>query len=160
MNRSLWFACGAAVGLAGSLDAADSARSPLTAERMWQIKRLAAPALSPDGKWAAVPVTTYDVKEDKALTDLWLVPTGGGEAAPAHHATSGERVEPAPGARTASGSRSRPSAATTRTRSSTSSRPAAARRAASPRVPTGARRAKWFPDSQAHRVREPRLART
>jgi dipeptidyl aminopeptidase/acylaminoacyl peptidase len=47
---------------------------------MWSLKRLGAPALSPDGAWAAVPVTTFDLKEDKGLTDLWLLPTSGGAA--------------------------------------------------------------------------------
>ncbi len=55
-------------------------RGPLTAELLWQLKRLAAPAVSPDGRWAAVPVTTPDVKQDKMPSDIWLVPTDGGEA--------------------------------------------------------------------------------
>jgi dipeptidyl aminopeptidase/acylaminoacyl peptidase len=82
MKTSLAFACGVSVLLAGGAEAADQARGPLTAERMWQIQRLASPAASPDGKWAAVAVTTFDVKEDKGLTDLWLVPTAGGEPRP------------------------------------------------------------------------------
>jgi Tol biopolymer transport system component len=44
------------------------------------VKRLAAPAISPDGQWAVVPVTSWDVKEDKALTDLWLLKTDGSES--------------------------------------------------------------------------------
>ena len=51
----------------------------LTAERMWELARLGTPSVSPDGRWAAVPVTRYDRKEDKGKTDLWLVPTEGGE---------------------------------------------------------------------------------
>ena len=47
---------------------------------LWQIKRLGAPALLPDGRSAVLPVTSYDVKGDKASTDLWLVPTTPGEA--------------------------------------------------------------------------------
>jgi dipeptidyl aminopeptidase/acylaminoacyl peptidase len=82
MNRCLWFACGAAVLLAGGVQAADTGRSPLTPELMWQLQRLASPAVSPDGKWVSVAVTTYDVKEDKGLTDLWLLSTAGGEARP------------------------------------------------------------------------------
>jgi dipeptidyl aminopeptidase/acylaminoacyl peptidase len=49
-------------------------------ETLWKIKRLGGPEISPDGKWAAVPVTTYDVPKDKSTTNLWLVPTDGGEA--------------------------------------------------------------------------------
>jgi dipeptidyl aminopeptidase/acylaminoacyl peptidase len=55
-------------------------RPPLSAEALWQIKRLGAPSLSPDGRFAVVPVTSYDVKADKPLTDLWIVPTEAGEA--------------------------------------------------------------------------------
>ena len=55
-------------------------KTPLTAELLWQVKRLGAPAVSPDGQWCGGPVTTCDVKEDKVLTDIWLVPTDGGES--------------------------------------------------------------------------------
>ncbi len=55
-------------------------KSPLTVETLWKIKRLGGPEISPDGKWAVVPVTTYDVPKDKGTANLWLVPTDGGEA--------------------------------------------------------------------------------
>jgi dipeptidyl aminopeptidase/acylaminoacyl peptidase len=64
--------------LGGTVAAAD--KEPLTAETLWQMKRLGGPGLSPDGRWAVLPVTAYDLKEDKGYTDLWLVPTGGTEA--------------------------------------------------------------------------------
>ncbi len=47
--------------------------APFSAERMWGLQRLGAPAVSPDGRLAVVPVTRYDVEENKGLTDLWLV---------------------------------------------------------------------------------------
>ena len=53
-------------------------RTPPTA--MWQLKRLGDPAISPDGRLAVVPVTTYDVDKNKGETDLWLVPTKSGKA--------------------------------------------------------------------------------
>ena len=81
MRRVLWLACGAAL-LAGDVVAADAARTPLTAEVLWKIQRLASPAVSPDGQWVALGVTAYDVKEDKGQSDIWLVPTAGGEARP------------------------------------------------------------------------------
>lgn len=56
------------------------AGAALSAETLWQIKRLGGPDLSPDGRWAVVPVTTFDVPKDKGTTDLWLVPTEPGEA--------------------------------------------------------------------------------
>ena len=54
--------------------------TPLTAESMWALKRLGDPAITPDGSLAVVPVTTFDVAENKGLTDLWLVSVAGGEA--------------------------------------------------------------------------------
>jgi dipeptidyl aminopeptidase/acylaminoacyl peptidase len=72
---------------------AEGDKAPLSADTMWQIKRLGAPALLPDGSGAVVPVTSYDVKGDKALTDLWLVPTTPGEA---RQLTSHEGSESSP----------------------------------------------------------------
>src|SRR6185503_11918189 len=51
-----------------------------TAERMWALKRLSDPAITPDGKFAVLPVTTYDIAENKGFTDLWMVPVAGGPA--------------------------------------------------------------------------------
>lgn len=57
-----------------------AARTRMTPEVLWSLKRLGAPSISPDGKWAAIAVTQYDIKEDKGKTDIWLVPTAGGDA--------------------------------------------------------------------------------
>src|SRR6185503_1612027 len=80
MKRAASMAVVVAVLLAARAASAEGERTPLTAELLWQIKRVGAPSLSPDGRTAVVPVTSYDVKGDKGLTDLWLVPTDGGEA--------------------------------------------------------------------------------
>ncbi|MGY0504678.1 prolyl oligopeptidase family serine peptidase [Luteimonas sp. e5] len=48
------------------------AKVPFSAERSWQLQRIAAPTLSPDGSTVIAPVTRYDVDKDEALTDLWL----------------------------------------------------------------------------------------
>ena len=67
-----------AAGLA--LAPAVRAAQPYTAEAMWQLKRLADPAISPDGRLAVVPVTKYDMEKNKGDADLWLVPTKPGKA--------------------------------------------------------------------------------
>lgn len=72
---------------------ASHAQEPFTAEAMWGLKRLADPAISPDGRMAVVPVTTHDVAENKGNTDLWLVPTKPGRA---RQLTSGEANDSAP----------------------------------------------------------------
>jgi dipeptidyl aminopeptidase/acylaminoacyl peptidase len=57
-----------------------AAPQPLSAETMWQMLRVGDPRLSPDGRRAVVPVTRYDVKENKGYTDLYVIPTAGGPA--------------------------------------------------------------------------------
>jgi dipeptidyl aminopeptidase/acylaminoacyl peptidase len=44
----------------------------MSAERAWQIQRLGNPAITPDGKTIVAPVTNFDLKENKGLTDLWM----------------------------------------------------------------------------------------
>lgn len=51
-----------------------------TAETMWSLARLGDPSLSPRGDYAVVPVTSYDVDENRGYTDLWLLPTREGSA--------------------------------------------------------------------------------
>ena len=65
--------------LAATAHSQDATRT-LTAEKMWALQRLGDPAITPDGRQAVVPVTRYDIAENKGFTDLWLVPTAGGEA--------------------------------------------------------------------------------
>jgi dipeptidyl aminopeptidase/acylaminoacyl peptidase len=52
-------------------------RQPLTHETMWLMKRVGAPAISPDGRWVVFSVTepAYDEKEQSS--DLWLAPADG-----------------------------------------------------------------------------------
>lgn len=52
----------------------------MTATDMWGLKRVASPALSPDGKSAVVSVSVFDLKTDKRAADLWLFPVDGGPA--------------------------------------------------------------------------------
>jgi len=68
-----------ALAFSASAIATDNSRL-LTAEKMWALKRLGDPAITPDGLTAVVPVTTYDIAENKGLTDLWLIPVAGGPA--------------------------------------------------------------------------------
>jgi dipeptidyl aminopeptidase/acylaminoacyl peptidase len=66
----------AALALA-ALPAAFANGRPITHEDVWTFARLSPPALSADGRQAAVVVTrpAYDPKEQEA--DLWLLPTDG-----------------------------------------------------------------------------------
>ena len=83
------------------------------------MKRVGAPAVSPDGKWVVFSVTEPAYDEKKEVADLWIVARRRQRAAAAAHVVEGRRERRRPGARTAGGSRSRPSARTTRWRRST-----------------------------------------
>ena len=50
-----------------------------TAEDLWRIPRVGAPVPSPDGRVAAVTVTTFDLQKNEGRTRIWLVPAAGGE---------------------------------------------------------------------------------
>jgi len=58
------------------LGAAD--RKPLTVEDMWAVQRVGMPALSPDGRTVAYTVSVYDMEENRANGDVWIVPLAGG----------------------------------------------------------------------------------
>ncbi|HYC62885.1 MAG TPA: S9 family peptidase [Thermoanaerobaculia bacterium] len=53
---------------------------PLTHETMWLMKRVGAPAISPDGKWVVFSVTEPSYDEKEQSNDLWLVPADGSAA--------------------------------------------------------------------------------
>ena len=55
-----------------------AAKAPITHETMWLMKRVGAPAVSPDGASAVFTVTEPAYKSSDQATDLWLVPADGG----------------------------------------------------------------------------------
>ncbi len=69
----------ALVAISPLVPAQESARVPFSAERSWEIQRVGAPTIAPDGSFAICAVTRYDVAADKGLADLWLWPTDGAE---------------------------------------------------------------------------------
>jgi dipeptidyl aminopeptidase/acylaminoacyl peptidase len=54
-----------------------TAPKPITHEALWMMKRVGAPAVSPDGKWVVFSVVEPSYDTDKSVSDLWLVPTDG-----------------------------------------------------------------------------------
>jgi dipeptidyl aminopeptidase/acylaminoacyl peptidase len=52
-------------------------KRPITHEDVWLMKRVGAPAVSPDGKWAVTSVTEPSYDAAKTVSDLWLVSLDG-----------------------------------------------------------------------------------
>lgn len=50
-------------------------KTPITHEAMWLLKRVGAPAPSPDGKWVVFSLTEPAYDEKDQVSDLWIVPT-------------------------------------------------------------------------------------
>ena len=55
-------------------------RHTITHEDIFLMKRVGAPVLSPDGRWAVFSVTDPSYVEANQVSDLWLVPTDGSAA--------------------------------------------------------------------------------
>jgi dipeptidyl aminopeptidase/acylaminoacyl peptidase len=76
--RALRFAL-AATCLAplASLAETPPARTPITHEKLWMMKRVGAPVVSPDGKWVVYSVLEPSYEPDKEVSDLWAAATDG-----------------------------------------------------------------------------------
>jgi dipeptidyl aminopeptidase/acylaminoacyl peptidase len=66
--------------VSASLIASGQPRRGLELADLFTMKRIAAPALSPDGKWVVYNLTTPNLSANKNLTDLWMSPVDGGPA--------------------------------------------------------------------------------
>jgi dipeptidyl aminopeptidase/acylaminoacyl peptidase len=53
------------------------ARQVITHETLWMMKRVASPAVSPDGKWVVYSVLEPNYDPDKEVSDLWLLASDG-----------------------------------------------------------------------------------
>ncbi len=51
-------------------------RHSLTPEDLWKIPRVGEPAPAPDGSFVVVPVTTYDLDDNKGTTRLYRITDG------------------------------------------------------------------------------------
>ena len=53
-------------------------KQPFDASAMMELKRIADPQISPDGKWVAFTVQSVDVAANKKPSQIWMVPLKGG----------------------------------------------------------------------------------
>src|SRR5690242_14857346 len=51
---------------------------PFRVEDLQKLRRLNEAVLSPDGRWVAYSIQTSDLKKNKSVTNLWLLPSAGG----------------------------------------------------------------------------------
>ncbi len=56
-----------------AVSASAAEKRPLTPQDLWAIKRVSAPALSPDGKTAVIVVQEWSIEKNKPTSSLWLV---------------------------------------------------------------------------------------
>ena len=54
-----------------------AAKTPITHEALWLMKRVGTPSPSPDGKWVVFSVTEPAYDDKDVVSDLWLVPADG-----------------------------------------------------------------------------------
>lgn len=53
-------------------------KNPFTVDELWQIERLGAPSLAPDGAQCVAALTRYSMEDNKPSSSLWLLSTLGG----------------------------------------------------------------------------------
>jgi dipeptidyl aminopeptidase/acylaminoacyl peptidase len=64
----------------GNAYAQTSAKHPLSFDDLMKLHRLSSPEVSPDGKWVAYSVSTPDMDLNRGVSNIWMVPTAGGDA--------------------------------------------------------------------------------
>jgi len=62
-----------------AISASAQAKKPLVFDDFIKIKRVTDPQPSPDGRWTAFVVTVMDKEANRGNSDIWIVPTAGGE---------------------------------------------------------------------------------
>ena len=55
---------------------------PIEIEDLLNLNRVGNPVVSPNGEWIAYTVSATDLKEDDSETQIWMIPSTGGEAIP------------------------------------------------------------------------------
>ena len=63
-------------GVFVQISAQPAAKKPFTFQDMMSLKRIGGPVVSPDGKWVLFAAVDVDLKENKRISHLWVVPDG------------------------------------------------------------------------------------
>ena len=70
----------AVLAFASPVAAQTPAKRPMTVNDLQSIQRVSEPQISPDGRWVAYTVGTPDLPANRVVTEVWIVPTDGGDA--------------------------------------------------------------------------------
>ncbi len=82
-------------GPAAATSAAAPAGRAITPRDLWSMGRVAAPAVSPDGRRVAYQVTRWDLESYRSKTEIWVVPVAGGEPVQLMSSATSSSSEPA-----------------------------------------------------------------
>jgi len=80
--KTMWMRAGllmTSLALVFSSHAQTPAKHPMTFSDLIQLHRVSGAAISKDGKWVAYSVSTPDLEANKAVSNIWIVSTSGGE---------------------------------------------------------------------------------
>lgn len=69
-----------ALCFATAANAQEAAKHPITFDDLISMHRISEAQVSPDGKWVAYTMTTPDVEANRNASNIWIVPTTGGDA--------------------------------------------------------------------------------
>lgn len=86
-------ALSAALIVAASVAPTAQQRRSLTVDDIFAFRNVSDPQISPDGQWVAYTVSQMDQKKDASDTDIYMVPTAGGDAV---RVTTSDRPETSP----------------------------------------------------------------
>jgi dipeptidyl aminopeptidase/acylaminoacyl peptidase len=75
---------------ANTLDAQTPEKRAITLDDLAAIKETSDPQISPDGQWVAYTVTSFDLKEDRKTSDLWMTSWDGGRSLQLTHSPESE----------------------------------------------------------------------
>src|SRR5579864_5360536 len=72
--------CVASLSCGVATMAQETAKHPITFQDMIRMHRVSEPQISPDGKWIAYTVATPDMDANRNASNIWMVPTAGGDS--------------------------------------------------------------------------------
>src|SRR5690606_18763775 len=76
----------------GQTQMVQAQQRPLTPEKLWELGRVSAEQLTPDGQYLIYGVSRFDLENNNSERNLYRIPVSGGQAEQITFARGGERV--------------------------------------------------------------------